>query len=119
MKLSKQQTTMDCNDIIKSVFELNKLDVEVYKNLEKYKKSQAKTLAQKMHKERSTVYRSLQKLTACGLCTKKTKTITTGGYYHLYELNDLQEIKNLLEACIDTWYTKMKQTLQGFEQNIA
>ena len=66
---------------------------EIYKILKKTGELRTDVLAKKIDRERSTVYRSLQKLTSCSLCTKTTKTIETGGYYHTYSCNDTELVK--------------------------
>jgi len=101
-----------CNDVIQYIFDLNKLDIEIYQILKKIKKTRPQTLSKKLSRERSTIYRSLQKLNKVGLCTKKTNKIKTGGYYYTYEINNSEKIKKNLEHCIENWYKKMKDTLQ-------
>ena len=73
-------------------------------------------VTKQINKERSTVYRSLQKLTNCGLCLKQTKTIPTGGYYHIYVINQTDIVKEHLESCLDEWYHHMKTVLAHFNQ---
>ncbi|RLF34883.1 MAG: TrmB family transcriptional regulator, partial [Thermoplasmata archaeon] len=107
-----------CQDILECVFHLNRLDLEVYRKLNEIKKARVGTLAKTLGKERSTVYRSLQRLVACGLCSKKTMTIKTGGYYHVYFCSDLKKVKNRIEDCIDEWYRYMKQNIRDFEKKI-
>ncbi|MCJ2513661.1 MAG: ArsR family transcriptional regulator, partial [Candidatus Thermoplasmatota archaeon] len=68
-----------CDDVIRCIFDFNKLDINVYKKLKEDGELKAQELAYKLKKERSTVYRSLQKLTKCGLCIKKTNKIDAGG----------------------------------------
>jgi predicted transcriptional regulator len=87
--------------------------------LKQHGQTRADDLARKMNKERSTVYRSLQKLTCCGLCLKKTKKIESGGYYHLYSCIAHKEIKKEMESCIDEWYKQMKNVLKNFEREIG
>ncbi len=101
-----------CNDVIQYIFDLNKLDIEIYQILKKIKKTRPQTLSKKLSRERSTIYRSLQKLTKAGLCIKKINKIKTGGYYYTYEINNSEKIKKNLEHCIENWYKKMKDTLQ-------
>lgn len=101
-----------CNDVIQCIFDLNNLDIEIYQILKKIKKARPQTLSKQLNKERSTIYRSLQKLTQSGLCIKKTNKIKTGGCYYTYELNNPEKIKKHLEDCIEKWYKKMKNTLQ-------
>ena len=106
-----------CNDIIQCVFDLNQLDIEVYQKLQQKKGIKAQTLAKQLNKERSTVYRSLQKLTCAGLCIKETKTIPEGGYYHTYASKNSDEIQKNLEKCIDNWYLKMKKTIRELKKD--
>lgn len=104
-----------CEDVIKCVFELNESDIQTYKKLKKIGKTRADDLAKKIGKDRSTIYRSLQKLTCCGICSKQTKIIDKGGYYHTYQCNDIGETKQRLEKHIDNWYKQMKQTIKNLE----
>jgi predicted transcriptional regulator len=104
-----------CDDVLKCVFDLNNLDTVVYNSLKNYGEMRADELAEKIKKDRSTIYRSLQKLTCCNLCLKETKKITKGGYYHTYKCNKISEAKKELENCIDHWYYQMKNTLKKFD----
>jgi predicted transcriptional regulator len=111
MKIQQDQQLQQCDEIIRCIFELNELDIRVYRELKKIGKARANELALKLKKERSTVYRSLQKLTCCGICIKKTETLKQGGYYHTYECSDITEIRKNAEKCIENWYKSMKKTL--------
>jgi predicted transcriptional regulator len=119
MKFIREFENISCKDVLQCVFELNKLDFNIYKILKIVGETRADALAKKMKKERSTVYRSLQKLTSCGLCKKKTKTIGSGGYYHIYSSNDPKKVKKDMESCIDRWYKEMKKTLKDFEEELG
>jgi len=118
MKLMKDYENICCKDVLQYVFDLNSLDLEVYKKLKELKESRADDLAKKLGKERSYIYRSLQKLTSCNLCTKITKTIESGGYYHLYAFKDAKGVRKELELCIDEWYNHIKQILKNFEKEM-
>ena len=118
MKFIRDYEKICCNDVLQSVFELNALDLEIYKILKETGESRIDVLAKKIDRERSTTYRSLQKLISCSLCTKTTKTIETGGYYHAYSCNDTELVKEKIESCIDGWYKKMKKILLDFEQGM-
>ena len=103
---------MQCDEAIKCVFDLNKLDINVYKELKKTGEARADELASHLNKERSTVYRSLQKLTDAGICKKITKTIEHGGYYHVYQCNNIADVQKKARECLDSWYETVKETLQ-------
>ena len=119
MKFIREYENINCKDVLQCVYDLNKLDFQIYKTLKDIGESRADNLAIKMKKERSTIYRSLQKLSSCGLCTKKTKTIDSGGYYHIYSCKDITKIRKEMETCIDTWYKHMKETLKNFEKELG
>lgn len=119
MKSIPSYENISCKDIMQCIFELNKLDLEVYKKLKELEKSRADILAKKLNKDRSTIYRSLQKLTSYGLCTKKTRTIETGGCYHIYWCNDSKQVRKEIESCIDEWHISMKNTLKKFEKEMG
>ena len=104
-----------CDEAIKSIFDLNNLDLEVYKKLRETGVTRTITLAKKLNRERSTVYRSLQKLTSCGICTKQTKTLDKGGYYYVYKINEIEKVRKKAESCLDNWYKSMKKKLMQLE----
>lgn len=119
MKFIREYENLNCTEVLQCVFDLNKLDFQIYKTLKKVGSSRADDLANKMKKERSTIYRSLQKLSNCGLCTKETKTIVSGGYFHIYSCKDSTHVRKEMESCIDKWYKHMKETLKNFEKELG
>lgn len=115
MRLIDSSKKICCDDVIRSIFDFNELDLKVYKKLNEDGELKAKELADKLKKERSTVYRSLQKLTKCGICIKKTNKITTGGHYHTYKCIDSKLVKSKIEKCVNDWYKSMRETIKVFE----
>jgi predicted transcriptional regulator len=112
MKIIRNPKNIECSDVIRCLFDLNTLDINVYKKIKKRGGVKVDTLSKTMNKERSTIYRSLQKLAACGILSKKTQTLSSGGYYHVYQCNDSSKIKQQVESCLDEWYKKMKQAVK-------
>jgi predicted transcriptional regulator len=115
MKFTIPQNMHHCDDVIRCVFNFNNLDMATFAALKKNGEARTDELARLMHKERSTVYRSLQKLTECSICTKHRKTLPQGGYFHTYTCSDKNVIKKKLDQCIESWYTQMKEILNHFE----
>lgn len=116
MKIVRAPENLQCDEVVKCIFDLNSLDIEVYKKLRELGMSRVDELASHLNRERSTVYRSLQKLTTCGICNKTTKTIRKGGYFHIYKCNDIHYVKKMAESCLDRWYKSMKQTLKLIDE---
>jgi len=119
MKTPSTTSPLCCKDVLTSVFELNTLDYQVFQHLRKNGAQRADHIAEHLHKERSTIYRSLQKLCSCGLCKKSTHTLPGGGYYHMYNCPKTQKVKQELEHCIDAWYQQVKETLKRFDEDFS
>jgi predicted transcriptional regulator len=103
-----------CSDIVQCAFSLNDFDLEVYNRLNGAGALRADDLADMMGKDRSTVYRSLQKMLSCGICYRETKSIERGGYFHIYKAIEREELKRKLRSCVDDWYARMNQILERF-----
>ena len=112
MNLKKSQP-LTCEDAVTCIFNLNNLDILVLNKLRELGPVRTDEIALSLNKERSTVYRSLQKLKNCGICIKKTKTIPKGGYYHVYECCNMKNLKQEAERCLDEWYISLKKTLKN------
>ncbi len=111
MKFVKNPEKLHCEDVVKCVFDLNNLDLKVYKKLKEKNNLRADQLSDLLNKERSTIYRSLQKLSACGICDKKAMTLDKGGYYHSYHCKNNKNVKKEAEKCLENWYKTMKEKL--------
>ena len=109
--IQPNQKNICCDDIIQCIYELNTLDINIYNKLKTQKEARPQILAKQINKERSTVYRSLQKLTCAGLIDKNTKTLSQGGQYHTYSIKNSKETRKQLSEYIDNWYKKMKNTI--------
>ena len=112
MKILKSSDSLCCDDALKCIFDLNKLDITIYKKLKKIGESRADEIAVLIGKERSTVYRSLQKLASCGICLKKTRKIERGGYFHTYTCLETKIAKKKLKSCLDNWYKSMNELIE-------
>jgi predicted transcriptional regulator len=103
-----------CHDLVQCAFSLAEFEVEVYYQLSQTGPLRADELAAKMGKDRSTVYRSLQKLMSCGMVYRETKSIERGGYFHLYKAIGKELLRERLERCVNDWYSHMQEVLSRF-----
>jgi predicted transcriptional regulator len=117
MKIPTDGRIIDCEDAVRCIFNLKELDIMILRELRKHGSVRADELAKILHKERSTIYRSLQKLNRCGICEKKTKTIKQGGYYHTYSLYENIRIRETAEHCLEEWYRKVKKSLSELDKD--
>ncbi|GEM_PF-796980 len=108
--------TPSCESLVRSLFGFNSLDVGVLKVLIRSGCMRTEEVAQAVGRERSTVCRSLQKLTSCGICEKKSNTLSGGGYCYTYAAKTREEIIADIESCIETWHASMRESLNEFAE---
>jgi predicted transcriptional regulator len=69
-------------------------------------------------RDRSTTFRSLQKLVTLGLCVKETKTIKEGGYFHVYSAVDMETFKMETEKRVKELQKSLDRLLKKFEADM-
>lgn len=104
-----------CKDIVKCMYRLSDFELAIYKRLAKQGPMKPDDLAPVLKKDRSTIYRALQKLVAAGLAFRETKTIERGGYYHIYSSVAPNLLKERLHKCADDWFDNMNKAIEDFD----
>lgn len=104
-----------CKDIVKCLYRLTDFELAIYRKLVKQGLQKADDLAPVLKKDRSTVYRALQKLVSSGLAFRDTKTIDRGGYYHVYTAVSPEALKQKLHKCADDWFDNMNAAIDDFD----
>jgi predicted transcriptional regulator len=104
-----------CRDIVKCLYRLTDFELVIYKKLLRQGPLRADDLAPVVKRDRSTVYRALQKLVASGLAFRDTKSIERGGYYHLYSAVSPDALKVKLHKCADDWFENMNSAIDDFD----
>ncbi len=97
---------------------LTDLEMDALRLLMKDGPARAEDLADRLSRDRSTVYRSLQKLVACQIVAKETKSLARGGYYHVYSPIPKEMLHERLENCIEEWYTRLRDMLDHFDEDM-
>lgn len=108
----------NCTDIVQCAFSLNDFEVDVFRTASRQGPVRADELADSMGRDRSTVYRALQKLMSCGMVFRETKSLEKGGYYHIYGAVSRDILKAKLEQCVEEWSRRMRDALSRFEDQI-
>lgn len=75
-------------------------------------------VAKEMDRDRSTTFRSLQKLVSLGLVVKETKTIKDGGYFHVYSAVDGETFKRETERRVKELQKSLDRLLKKFESDM-
>jgi len=106
-------------DLFIYIYDLSPLDLDILFFLIKNKKAMTlEGIVKEVDRDKSTVFRSLQKLVGLGVCVKETKTIKEGGYYHVYSAIDIKTFKMETEKKVKELELSFHRILRKFEDNI-
>jgi len=107
-------------DLFIYLYDLSSLELDLLFILIKNKKSMTlEELAKKVDRDKSSVFRSLQKLVGLGICIKETKTLKEGGYYHVYSAIDIESFKIETEKRVKELEDSFHRLLRKFEEDLG
>ncbi|MWV39030.1 helix-turn-helix domain-containing protein [Natrialba sp. INN-245] len=110
------QQDMECEGLLECIHGLKGLDKECFRVMvESDEPLTIDDVADGVDRERSTAYRSIQRLYESGFIQKEQINYEQGGYYHVYYPTDPAEIANDMQRMMNDWYVKMGQLIQEFE----
>ncbi len=110
------QRDMECEGLLECFHGLKQLDREVFQALVTAEESvTVDEIAEAVDRERSTAYRSVQRLLQAGFIQKEQINYDHGGYYHVYKPTDPSSIADNMQRLLNDWYAKMGQLIQQFE----
>src|SRR5918995_3050229 len=109
-------------DLFIQLYDLSPLDLDIlFMLISKKNDGPMMTLdevSKETDRDRSTTFRSLQKLVGLGLCVKETKTIKEGGYFHVYSATDMKTFRATTEQKVKELEATFHRLLRKFEDNI-
>jgi len=106
---------MQCEGLLECLHGLKDLDRECFMVLtQSTEPLTVDEVADRVERERSTAYRSIQRLLQSGLLQKEQVNYDHGGYYHVYRPTDPDEIADDMQAKLNEWYAMMGQLIQEF-----
>jgi len=104
-----------CKDVLRCLFGLGEFEMVVYRGLLKTGPSRADELSPVLKRDKSTVYRALQKLVTSGLVIKQTETLKRGGHFHKYVAVPPEKIHERVKTCIDEWFSHVQEAITKFD----
>lgn len=98
-------------------YNLNELDRKVYFLLTRMGTPLTNDdIARALEKDKTAVYRSLQKLLTCGLITKTKRTYEKRpSYNYLYQAVDLKVVKRRLKEDLKRWYITAESVIENLD----
>ena len=107
---------MECEGLLECFHGLKELDKECFQALvQTGEPLTVDEIAEAVDRERSTAYRSVQRLLQTGFIEKNQINYDQGGYYHVYSPTDPSQIADDMQRLLNDWYAKMGQLIQEFE----
>jgi len=108
---------MTCEGLLECFHDLKELDKEIFQLLcERSEPLTVDEIAEQVDRERSTAYRAVQRLLSAGFIQKEQVNYEQGGYYHVYEPRDGEEIAREMQRTLNDWYAKMGQLIGEFDE---
>ena len=114
--VSEQLTQdMNCEELLTCFYEHTELDKSCLRVLGSSSKPlTVDEIAEAVGYDRSTVYRSVQRLFTTGFVKKAQRNYDEGGYYHVYSVVNTENISCDMYRTLNRWYTKMDQLIGDF-----
>ena len=110
------QQDMACEGLLECIHGLKDLDRRCFQALVNSEEPMTiDEVAARVDRERSTAYRSIQRLLGTGFVRKEQVNYDQGGYYHVYSPADPEEVAGDMQRMLNDWYAKMGQLIQEFE----
>ncbi len=106
---------MRCEGLLECFHGLKQLDKQCFQVLvESEEPLTVDEVAEHVDRERSTVYRSIQRLVQTGFVQKEQVNYDEGGYYHVFYPTDGDEIADEMQRTLNDWYAQMGQLIDEF-----
>ena len=81
-------------DLFTILYDLSPLELELlFVLISKNEPVSLETLAKELDRDKTTIFKSLQKMVNLRICEKDTKTLKEGGWYHVYKAMDVVSIQ--------------------------
>jgi predicted transcriptional regulator len=108
---------MECEGLLECIHGLKGLDREIFQVLtERSEPLTVDEIADAVDRERSTAYRSVQRLLQSGFVQKDQINYDQGGYYHVFRPTDPDEVADDMQRMLNDWYAKMGQLIGEFRE---
>ncbi len=106
---------LECEGLLECLYELNELDRECFHVLSEAEDPLTiDELADAVGRERSTAYRSVQRLLGAGLVQKDQVNYDQGGYYHVYHIADPDQVASEMQQRVNDWYAQIGYMIARF-----
>jgi|SRR5215208_345876 predicted transcriptional regulator len=115
--LTRMNSTL--KDLFLYIYDLSTLETDLLITLVKGRKTMTlEQLAKQADRDKSTVFRSLQKLVTLGIISKETRTLKEGGYSHIYRAIPIEMFKLETEKRVKELEASLNRLMKKFENDL-
>jgi predicted transcriptional regulator len=109
------RSDVECEGLLEIIYGLTRLDREVFRLLvDGDAPMTVDEVADAVGRERSTAYRSIQRLLRTGFVEKEQVNYEQGGYYHVYRPSDADDVADDMQRALNDWYATVGQLIYEF-----
>lgn len=113
------RTKAKCSDLLSCFLDLNELEVKLFYTIASRGETTLDDLSDTFGKDRSTIFRNLQKLVSLGLIYKEMSSLEKGGRVARFMPNELAGIKEIVGQRIESLKRSMDSLMKDFEERIV
>ncbi|WP_347721440.1 helix-turn-helix domain-containing protein [Candidatus Nanohalococcus occultus] len=111
---------MSCESLLDCIHGSKELDKKIYFRLVDVEKAlSVDEIAEQVDRERSTAYRSVQRLLENKFLEQKQVNQENGGYHHVYKAKDPEEVADRTQRKLNDWYAQMGGLIHEFRQKYS
>lgn len=111
---------LSCDHLLECIYGLKDLDREVFGTIVSSDEHlTVDEIADAVDRERSTAYRSVQRLVQTGFVQKEQINYDDGGYYHVFTASDPDMVADEMQRLLNDWYSKIGQLIQEFRDQYS
>ncbi|GCF12609.1 transcriptional regulator [Haloarcula mannanilytica] len=110
----------ECDYLLECFHDLTDLDRACFERLvETDEPVTVDELAEQVERERTTVYRSLQRLLDADLVVQEQVSGEGSGYHHVYDAADPDEVADQMQRELNDYYAMMGQLISDFRRKFG
>ena len=108
---------LQCENLLECFHGMGDLEIRIFSVLvEATEPLTIDEIAERVDRERSTTYRALRRLREAGFVSREQVNYENGGYYHIFEPVDADEIATEMQQLLNEWYAQMGQLIGEFRE---
>jgi predicted transcriptional regulator len=108
-----------CSDLLSCLYNLKPIDIQIFREVSRRDQANLDQISEAVDRDRSSTHRCLSKLVSAGLVNKQTRTLKSGGYYHVYAAVEPSEIKKEAKRRVREITLALENLVDNFDVDLA